>query len=81
MKYVRLRAARKDLLLLDQMMLFDDSTSVQGVLGLCHHLQWAPLKINLEVARRIMSYLFSKPDLCRFKASKVAGGRRLVLRK
>lgn len=39
------------LLLLDQMMLFDDASSVQGILGLCHHLQWAPLTIKLEVAR------------------------------
>ena len=51
------------LLLLDQMMLFDDAATFQGVVGLCHHLQWAPLDVKLEVARRVMSFMFSRPDV------------------
>ena len=39
------------LLLLDQMLLFDDSSTFQGVLGLVHYLQWANLEIKLEVKK------------------------------
>ena len=51
------------LLILDQMLLFDDSSTFQGILGLVHHLQWASLEIKLEVARRIMTFLFTRPDV------------------
>ncbi len=43
-------------------MLFDDASTYQGVLGLVHHLQWAPLDVKLEVARRVMTFLFSRPE-------------------
>ena len=39
------------LLILDQMLLFDDSSTFQGILGLVHHLQWANLELKLEVLR------------------------------
>ena len=45
------------------MMLFDDVATFQGVVGLCHHLQWAPLDVKLEVARRVMTFMFSRPDV------------------
>ena len=45
------------------MMLFDDAATFQGVVGLCHHLQWAPLDVKLEVARRVMTFMFSRPDV------------------
>jgi hypothetical protein len=45
------------------MMLFDDAATFQGVLGLTHHLQWAPLDVKLEVARRVMTFIFSRPDV------------------
>ncbi len=51
------------LLLLDQMLLFDQPVSYQGILGLIHHLQWSPTSTKLEVARRIMTCLFAKPDV------------------
>lgn len=51
------------LLILDQMLLFDDSSTFQGILGLVHHLQWASLEIKLEVSRRIMTFLFTRPDV------------------
>ena len=44
-------------------MLFDDAATFQGVVGLCHHLQWAPLDVKLEVARRVMTFMFSRPDV------------------
>ncbi len=51
------------LILLDQMLLFDQPVSYQGVLGLVHHLQWSDTVTKLEVARRIMTCLFAKPDV------------------
>ena len=47
----------------DQMILFDDPTTYQGILGLVHHLQWSSLDIKLEMARRLMSFMFSKPEI------------------
>ena len=44
------------------MTLFDDAATFQGVVGLCHHLQWAPLDVKLEVARRVMTFIFMRPD-------------------
>ena len=49
-------------MMFDQMALFDDFFTYQGILGLVHHLQWASLDIKLEIARRLMSCLFAKPD-------------------
>ena len=49
--------------LFDQMILFDDSTTYQGILGLLHHLQWSSLDIKLEIARKLMSFMFSKPEI------------------
>ncbi len=51
------------LLLLDQMLLFDQPVSYQGVLGLVHHLQWSDVSTKLEAARRIMTCLFAKPEV------------------
>ncbi len=51
------------LLLIDQMLLFEHPVSYQGVLGLAHQLQWSDTATKLEVARRIMTCLFAKPDV------------------
>eukprot|EP00095_Tigriopus_kingsejongensis_P009861 snap_masked-scaffold853_size88743-processed-gene-0.4 protein:Tk09861 transcript:snap_masked-scaffold853_size88743-processed-gene-0.4-mRNA-1 annotation:"neurobeachin-like protein 1 isoform x3" len=48
---------------IDQMLLFDDSTTFQGILGLVHYLQWFDLDIKLEIARRIMTFMFTRPDV------------------
>merc|ERR1712223_1387754 len=45
------------------MILFDDSTTYQGILGLLHHLQWSSLDIKLEITRKLMSFMFSKPEI------------------
>ena len=53
--------------LFDQMVLFDDATSYQGILGLIYHLQWSSLDIKLEIARKLMSFMFSKSEIpCNF---------------
>ena len=31
--------------------------------GLIHHLQWYGLDVKLEVARRLMTFMFSRPDV------------------
>ena len=57
--------------LFDQMILFDDATTYQGILGLVHHLQWSSLDIKLEIARRLMSFMFSKPDIPSYFAKQI----------
>ena len=47
------------LLILDQMLLFDDPSTFQGILGLVHHLQWANLEIKLEVSDTQMVHSLS----------------------
>ena len=51
------------LLLLDELLLFDDATSYQAILGMAHHLQLYNISIKLEVARKIMTCMFSKGDI------------------
>jgi len=51
------------LMLADQMMLFDHATSYQGILGLAHHLCLADTSTKLEIARRIMTWLFARPEM------------------
>ena len=54
-------------MLFDQMAMFEDH---EGILGLLHHLQWASLDIKLEVARRLMSCLFSKVGFTAYQSDK-----------
>ena len=44
-----------------QMMTFDEAGSYQGLLGLCHHLQLADIDIKLELARKLLSLVYSHP--------------------
>lgn len=51
------------LVYIDQMLLFDDATTFQGILGLVHHLQLFDLDIKVEIARRLMTFMFTRPDV------------------
>ena len=37
---------------------------LQGLLGLCHHLYLAQLDIKLELARKILTLVYSHPQVC-----------------
>ena len=46
----------------NQMMSFDHPSSYQGVLALCHHLYLADIQIKLELARKILTLVYSHPQ-------------------
>jgi len=47
--------------LTDHMLMFDHSSSYQGILGLCQHLQMANIDIKLEVTRKLLTLIYTHP--------------------
>ena len=45
--------------LTDNMLLFDHTSSYQGILGLCQHLQMASIDIKLELVRKLLTIVYS----------------------
>ena len=46
----------------DHMLLFDHTSSYQGILALCQHLQMAQINIKLEIARKLLTLVYSHPQ-------------------
>lgn len=48
--------------LTDHMLMFDHVSSYQGILSLCQHLQMAHVDIKLEIARKLLTLVYSHPQ-------------------